>query len=58
MREDCVDAGENLDGIDFIEFVFVSAVFYSYGEKPMPREAFERNGRRRVEHTNSQYDVI
>ena len=58
MREDCVDAGESLGGIDFIEFIFVSAVFSFYGQEPMPREVFEGNGRRGVQHTNSQYDVI
>jgi len=58
MREECVDAGESLGGIDFIEFIFVSAVFYFYGEQPMPRKVFERNGRRRVEHADPQHEVV
>ena len=52
MREECVDAGESLGWVDFIEFVFVSAVFYFYGEQPMPREAFEGNSCCRVEHAD------
>lgn len=58
MREERVDAGESLGGIDFIELVFVSAVFYFYGEKAMPREVFKRNGRGRVQHADAQDDVI
>jgi len=58
MREECVDAGESLGGINLIEFVFVSAVLYFYGQKPMPREVFEGNSRRSVEHANPQHDVI
>jgi hypothetical protein len=58
MREDRVDAGESLGGINFIEFIFVGAVLYFYGEKAVAREVFERNGCRRVEHTDAQHDVV
>jgi len=58
MREECVDAGESLSGIDFIEFVFVGAVFYFYGEKPMAREVFEGKGCRRAEHADPQHEVV
>ena len=43
MRKGCVDAGESLGGIGFIEFIFVSAILHFYREKTVAREVFERN---------------
>ena len=58
MREKCVNAGDCFGGIDFIEFIFVSAVFYFYREKTVTRQAFEGNRRRRVQRADAQDGVI
>ena len=58
MREQRVDAGESLGGIGFIEFIFVRAVFYFYGEKTMAGEVLEGIGRGGTQHADAQHDVI
>ena len=58
MREKCVDAGDCFSGIDFIEFIFVSAVFHFYREKTVTRQVFEGNRSRRVQPADAQDDVI
>jgi hypothetical protein len=58
VREKCVDASDSFGGIDFIEFVFVSAVFYFYRENTVVRQVFEGNGRCRVQHADAQDEII
>jgi len=58
MREECVDASDRFRRIDLVKLVFVRAVFYLDGEKAIAGEVFEGNGRRGVEHTDAQHEVI
>jgi hypothetical protein len=58
MREEGVDAGDGLLRILGVYFIFGLAILFRDSQDPQDREGFERVGRLRVEHANTEEEVV